>query len=102
MPLLQKPAGPLRKNIKGTWVGDYKYGAQRVTVKKGTTFTWRFVGAVPHDVTLVSGPVGFSSPWTSSGGTFSHTFTRPGTYKLFCSLHPARMTRDHPGAQEVS
>ena len=92
VPLLQKPAGPLRKNIKGTWVGDYKYGAQRVTVKKGTTFTWRFVGAVPHDVTLVSGPVGFSSPWTSSGGTFSHTFTRPGTYKLFCSLHPARMT----------
>ena len=43
-------------------------------------------------MTLVSGPVGFSSPWTTSGGTFSHTFTRPGTYKLFCSLHPARMT----------
>ena len=62
-------------------------------VKKRTKFTWRFVGAFPHDVTLVSGPVGFSSPWTSSGGTFSHAFTRPGTYKLFCSLHPARMTQ---------
>ena len=92
MPLLQKPSGPLRKNIKGTWVGDYTYGAQRVSVKRGTKFTWRFAGTVPHDVTLVSGPVGFSSPWTTSGGTFSHTFTRPGTYKLFCSLHPARMT----------
>jgi plastocyanin len=25
-------------------------------------------------------------------GTFSYRFARPGTYKLFCSLHPARMT----------
>jgi len=92
VPLLQKPSGPLRKNIKNTWVGDYRYGAQRISVKRGTTFTWHFIGTVPHDVTLVSGPIGFSSPWTKSG-TFSHTFSRPGTYRLFCSLHPARMTQ---------
>jgi plastocyanin len=92
VPLLKKPAGKVRKNLKTTWVGDYRYGAQRVSVKAGTTFTWRFIGQVQHDVTLVSGPVGFSSPWTSNGGTFSHTFTRPGTYRFFCSLHPARMT----------
>jgi len=64
----------------------------RIRVKRGTTFTWHFIGTVPHDVTLVSGPIGFSSPWTKSG-TFSHTFSRPGTYRLFCSLHPARMTQ---------
>jgi plastocyanin len=92
VPLLKKPAGALRRNIKSTWVGDYRYGAQRVSIKRGTKFTWRFIGAVPHDVTLVSGPVGFSSPWTQNGGTFTHTFSRPGTYRLFCSLHPARMT----------
>jgi plastocyanin len=92
VPLLRKPSGSLRKNIKSTWVGDYRYGAQRVSVKRGTKFTWRFIGTVPHDVTLVSGPIGFSSPWTQNGGTFTHTFTRPGTYRLFCSLHPARMT----------
>jgi plastocyanin len=93
VPLLRKPEGPLRKNVRSTWVGDYRYGAQRVTVQRGTKFTWRFIGTVPHDVTLVSGPVGFSSPWTEKGGTFAHTFSRPGTYKLFCSLHPARMTQ---------
>jgi hypothetical protein len=91
VPLLKRPAGPLRRNLRSTWVGDYRYGAQRVSVKRGTKFTWRFVGTVPHDVTLVSGPVGFSSPWTQSG-TFTHTFSRAGTYRLFCSLHPARMT----------
>jgi plastocyanin len=26
-------------------------------------------------------------------GTFTHRFTRRGTYRLFCSLHPARMTQ---------
>jgi plastocyanin len=49
-------------------------------------------GSVLHDVTLVSGPVGFSSPWTLAG-SFSHRFTRRGVYKLFCSLHPAQMSQ---------
>ena len=43
-------------------------------------------------MTLVSGPIGFSSPWTRRG-TFSYRFALPGTYKLFCSLHPTRMTQ---------
>lgn len=92
LPLLRKPKGPLRKNIRGTWVADYAYGAERVSIKRGSTFTWTFAGGVPHDVTLASGPVGFSAPSVRTG-TFSYRFTRPGTYKLFCSLHPMRMTQ---------
>jgi len=93
VPLLRKPSGPLRKNIRSTWVGDYRYGAQRVTVKRGTTFTWRFIGSVDHDVTLASGPEGFSSRSMRGGATYRHRLTRRGTYKLFCSLHPMRMTQ---------
>jgi plastocyanin len=26
-------------------------------------------------------------------GTFKYRFTHRGTYRLFCSLHPARMTQ---------
>jgi plastocyanin len=26
-------------------------------------------------------------------GSYTYRFTRPGTYRLFCSLHPARMTQ---------
>jgi plastocyanin len=89
--LLKRPTGAFRR-VTSTWVGDYAFGAQRVSIPRGTRFTWRFVGQVAHDVTLASGPVGFSSP-SRSRGTYSYRFTRPGTYRLFCSLHPALMTQ---------
>jgi plastocyanin len=89
--LLKRPAGAVRRNIRSTVVRDYAFGAQRVSLRRGTLFTWQFRGGVDHDVTLASGPVGFASPSMRSG-TFRYRFTRPGTYKLFCSLHPARMT----------
>ena len=90
--LLKKPAGPLRRNLGSTWVGDYAFAAQRVSLRRGSAFTWRFRGGVEHDVTLASGPAGFASP-SMRRGTFTYRFTRPGTYRLFCSLHPARMTQ---------
>jgi plastocyanin len=89
--LLKQPAGRIRR-VRGTWVGDYAFGAQRVSIRRGTTFTWRFLGRVAHDVTLASGPEGFASP-SLARGTYRHRFTRPGVYRLFCSLHPARMTQ---------
>lgn len=91
LPLLKRPRGAMQKDIRSTWVGDYLYGAQRVSIKRGTTFRWRFIGKVGHNVTVATGPFGFSSP-TMLTGTFSHRFTKPGVYKLFCSLHPTRMT----------
>jgi plastocyanin len=90
--LLKRPAGPLRRDIRSTWVGDYAFGAQRVSLQRGASFTWRFLGGVEHDVTLASGPVGFASP-SMRNRTFTYRFTRRGTYRLFCSLHPARMTQ---------
>ena len=92
LPLLRQPRGPLARNIRGTWVGDYAFGSQRVSIRRGTTFTWRFVGAVQHDVTLASGPVGFASQ-SLQRGSYRRRFTRPGTYRLYCSLHPTRMTQ---------
>ena len=73
-------------------VGDYRYGAERIVLDRGAAFTWNFRGSVQHDVTVVGGPVGFSAPWTQSG-VFRHRFTKPGTYRLFCSLHPAKMVQ---------
>ncbi len=61
LPLLKRPRGPMEQNIHGTWVGDYRYGAQRVTIERGTTFNWRFIGKVAHNVTVATGPFGFSS-----------------------------------------
>jgi plastocyanin len=89
--LLKRPAGRVQR-VRATWVGDYAFGAQLVSIRRGTTFTWRFLGSVAHDVTLASGPEGFASP-SRVRGTYRHRFTRPGVYRLFCSLHPVRMTQ---------
>ena len=91
LPLAREPVGPLR-SVLSSWVADFRYSAQRVVLNSGSTFRWRFAGPSRHDVTLANGPVGFSSPSISSG-SFSRRFTVPGTYRLFCSLHPTRMTQ---------
>ena len=91
MPLPRAPKGPV-STAKSTFVGDFKYGSERISLKRGTTFTWRFMGRFQHDVTVVGGPVGFSAPWTQTG-VFKHRFTKAGTYRLFCSLHPAKMVQ---------
>ena len=75
-----------------TWVGDFRYGAERISIRRGSTFTWRFVGAFPHDVT-VSAARRASRRRGRRAGTFKHRFTKPGTYRLFCSLHPAKMVQ---------
>jgi plastocyanin len=91
LPLLRRPAGPV-KHVFSTWLRDFSYGAARVSIRRGATFRWRFAGPSRHDVTLANGPVGFASP-SRSHGSFRFRFTRPGVYKLFCSLHPTEMTQ---------
>jgi plastocyanin len=91
MPLPRAPKGKVSR-ATSTYVGDFKYGVERVVLKRGATFTWRFMGSFQHDVTVVGGPIGFSAPWTQSG-VFTHRFTKAGTYRLFCSLHPSKMVQ---------
>jgi plastocyanin len=38
-------------------------------------------------VTVKSGPTHFRASRTQARGTFSHRFTRRGTYHLYCSIH---------------
>ena len=38
-----------------------------------------------------SGRIGFASP-SMVRGTYRYRFTRPGVYRLFCSLHPTLMS----------
>jgi len=91
MPLPRAPKGSV-STATSTIVRDFQYGSERISLKRGTTFTWRFLGQFEHDVTVVGGPEGFSAPWSLTG-VFKHRFTKPGTYRLFCSLHPARMVQ---------
>ena len=66
-------------------IGNFTFGPQELKVKAGTTVTWTNEDDIPH--TVVS-PDNFRSKALDSEDKFSFTFTTPGTYKYFCSLHP--------------
>jgi len=66
-------------------IGNFTFGPQELKVKSGTTVIWVNEDDIPH--TVVS-PNNFRSKPLDSNDTFSFTFTTPGTYKYFCSLHP--------------
>jgi plastocyanin len=71
------------------------------TVPVGTTVVWTNAEttALPHNVTsgMVQGTTsqpdgGFASaPLINPGEKFEHTFTAPGTYHYYCSVHLAQM-----------
>jgi plastocyanin len=76
----EPPAGP-RIEIK-----EHKYSPATLTVQVGTTVTW-----VNHDDdvhTVTSSAQAFTSRGIDTDETFTYTFTKPGTYAYFCSLHP--------------
>ena len=58
---------------KSVKVGDDYYvrssGVPKVTVSKGTTVKWRFVGDNPHTVTVSKGPAKFNSGVKARGTT---------------------------------
>jgi amicyanin len=66
-------------------IGNFTFGPQELKVKSGTTVTWTNEDDIPH--TVVS-PNNYRSKVLDTDGTYSFTFTTPGTYKYFCSLHP--------------
>ena len=69
----------------GVKIGNFTFGPQEMRIKAGTTITWTNEDDIPH--TVVS-PNNFRSKVLDTDGTYSFTFTTPGTYKYFCSLHP--------------
>ncbi|MFY9487799.1 MAG: hypothetical protein WAP35_03760 [Solirubrobacterales bacterium] len=99
VPLINEPDGEFQPPPQGAiTVRSPVFAPRRVRINLGDTLRWRF--ATPdntdslHDVTVANGPEGFSSPHLNTGRSFSRRFTRPGTYSLYCSLHPMSMTQE--------
>jgi amicyanin len=67
-------------------IHNFAFGPQVVTVKAGTTVHWTNRDAEAHTVTSDNGV--FNSPVLQPGTSYSHTFTKPGTYSYHCSIHP--------------
>ena len=67
-------------------IDNFAFVPQRVTVKAGTTVTWINDDDIPH--TVASNTKVFKSNALDTKDKYSFTFTNPGAYEYFCSLHP--------------
>jgi plastocyanin len=67
-------------------IDNYTFEPQKLTIKAGTTVTWKNQDDIPHTVTSTTRA--FKSKALDTDDSFSFTFTTPGTYEYFCSLHP--------------
>ena len=72
-------------------IAGFVFNPGSVSVKVGDTVTWTNKDGAPHTVTVSAGPEIFDSGSLAKGMSYSHTFTKPGTYQYKCSIHP-RMT----------
>ncbi len=67
-------------------IDNFSFSPATVTVPAGTTVRWTNHDDIPH--TVVSEDKVFKSQVLDSDGDFTYTFTKPGTYSYFCSIHP--------------
>ncbi len=79
------PAGAQNAPV-AVGVDNFTFNPQTVTVKAGATVTWTNKDDIPHTVAAVNRQ--FKSKALDTGDAYSFTFTTPGTYAYFCSLHP--------------
>ena len=71
--------------------GSFAFSPATLTIKAGTTVTWKNTTGASHTVTSDDGKTfdsGTSNPITAQTGTFSFTFTTAGTFAYHCAIHP--------------
>lgn len=67
---------------------DYEFMPKTLKVAPGDDVTWTFSGESEHTATSVRGQAeSFSSGLKTAGGTYSHTFAKPGKYQYICLPH---------------
>jgi amicyanin len=79
-------AGQVRAADIEVKIDNFTFAPQQITVKAGDTVTWTNRDDIPHTVT--SKTTAFRSKALDTNDKFTFTFTTPGTYAYFCSLHP--------------
>lgn len=67
-------------------IRNFAFEPAMLTVSPGTTVTWTNADEDPHAV--VANDKSFRSTALDTGGHYAFTFTKPGDYGYFCSLHP--------------
>ena len=78
-------AGPAVRTDQGM-IQNLAFVPAEIKVAAGTTVTWTNADAIQHTVYAAS--FGLNSPPLNQNATYTHAFTKPGTYHYICSIHP--------------
>jgi plastocyanin len=63
------------------------YSPAAVTVAPGAIVKWTNKEDAPHTITSKGGST-LKSKTLQKGGSFTFTFSTPGTYAYYCTVHP--------------
>lgn len=67
-------------------IDNFAFTPPTITVSTGTQVKWVNHDDIPHNV--VSDDKSFKSKALDTDEEFTFTFSKPGTYTYFCSIHP--------------
>ncbi len=68
-------------------IDNFSFTPTTLTVPAGTEVTWVNHDDIPHTV-VSEDKTTFKSRALDTDEKFSFTFSKPGTYAYFCSIHP--------------
>ena len=91
------PAAPLAGAT--VTISNFQFTPKVVRIKAGSEVTWQ-VKEGSHTVSADDGA--FTSPTLSAGKKFSYTFSKPGTYRYYCSFHGSKGGHDMAGTVIVT
>jgi len=75
-----------KTQAKQVTVDNFSFGPETLTVPANSTVTWINKDDVPHVIASDDGV--FRSKALDTEDKYSYTFTKPGTYPYYCSVHP--------------
>ncbi len=67
-------------------VDNFTFNPGTLTIPVNSAVTWMNKDDIPHVIASTDGL--FKSKALDTDQTYSFTFTKPGTYSYFCSIHP--------------
>jgi plastocyanin len=79
-------------------ISNFQFAPKVLQIKVGTTVRWINKEGT-HTVTADDGA--FASDNLAAGQDFSFTFTKPGTYRYYCSFHGSKGGGDMSGMIKV-
>jgi plastocyanin len=67
-------------------IKNFMFSPMALTVKAGSTVTWKNLDGEPHTVVNDAGL--FRSAALDQNDSYQYKFDKPGVYNVFCGIHP--------------